>query len=383
MAATEVPPNVQRLLEVLVGNDWPEGDPDDLRAMATSWCEVAEHLNGVVDFVNKGAARVALALTGETAESFRAFIAPFLGDDGYLPQMILAASGFADALEGMALAIETLRIIIIELLVILAIDIAALIAAAVVTFGASMALIPAKMAATRTTLTTVLRKAITELLAHLASSVFDQVAVTFFAQFIQICQRKRKGFDGGMLAIAAQNGAVGGAVGVGAGALGNAIKVSGAKALSGEVPGTHLFDGSAANTWQGATARFGANLPVHAAWGSAVGAAEAAAQDAASGASGDEVYGAENGAFIGAVDAARGSFNPHGKFSTSTGVYLDKALNIPWRDKDTSQPGPNPSESPSRPNTPVPTTSEPPKLPGAPKEDWTAWTGETIEALNR
>ncbi|MEV6233745.1 hypothetical protein AB0L88_38385 [Saccharopolyspora shandongensis] len=376
MAATDVPDDVQRLLEVLVGNDWPEGDPDELRAMAAGWREAAEHLGDVVDFVNKGAAQVSLALTGETAESFRAFIAPFLGDEGYVRQMVLAASGFANALDGMALEIETLRIIIIQLLVILAFDIAALIAAAVVAFGASTALIPVRMAATRTTLTAFLRKAIIEVLAHVASSVFDQVGVTFFAQFIQICQGKRKSFDGGMLAIAAQNGAVGGAVGIGAGALGNTIKVGGAKALNGKVPGTHLFDGSAANTWKGATARFGANLPVLAAWGSAVGAAEAAAQDAASGASGDEVYGAENGALIGAVDAGRGAYNPQGKFSTSAGVYLDKALNLPWRDKGTPQP------DPSHPSPP-PTTSEPPKLPEAPKENWTAWADETIEALNR
>ncbi|MEV0699386.1 hypothetical protein AB0I53_15910 [Saccharopolyspora sp. NPDC050389] len=369
MAATDVSPDVQRLLEVLVGNDWPEGNPDDLRAMATSWRDVAEHINSVVDLVNGGAAQVARALTGETADSFRDFIAPFLGDEGYLPQLALAAAGFADALDGMALEIETLRIIIILLLIVLAIDIAALIASAVATFGASTALIPAKMAATRTTLTTVLRKAINQVLAHLAGSVLDQVGVTFFAQFIQICQGKRKGFDGGMLAIAAQNGAVGGAVGIGAGALGNAIKVGGAKAL-----GTHLLDGTAAKTWKGAAVQFGANLPLNATWGAAVGAAEAAAQDAASGASGDEVYGAENGAFTGAMDAARGSFNPHGKFSTSTSVYLDKALTIPWRDKN--PPNPDPTH-------PDPTTSEPPKLPEIATENWNSWANDTIEALNR
>ncbi|TDD34901.1 WXG100-like domain-containing protein [Saccharopolyspora elongata] len=363
MAATDVSDDVQRLLEVLVGNDWPEGNPDELRAMAAGWRETVEHLGHVVELVNRGAAQVARALTGETADSFRAFIAPFLGEDGYLPQLALAASGFADALDGMALEIETLRIIIILLLTILAIDIAALIAAAVATFGASTAVIPAKVAATRTTITTVLRKAINQVLAHLAGSVLDQVGVTFFAQFIQICQGKRKGFDGGMLAIAAQNGAIGGAVGIGAGPLGNAIKVSGAKAL-----GSHLFDGSVAKTWKGATVQFGANLPLNAGWGAAVGAAEAAAQDAASGASGDEVYGAENGAFTGALDAGRGSFNPHGKFSTSTSVYLDKGLNIPWRDKDPD---------------PISTTSEPPQLPEIPKDDWTAWANETIEALHR
>ncbi|MEU6270444.1 WXG100 family type VII secretion target [Saccharopolyspora shandongensis] len=77
MAATDVSPGVQDLLEVLVGNDWPEGNPDDLRAMATSWRDGAELVNGAVDLVNKRAAQVALALQGETAESFRAFIAPF------------------------------------------------------------------------------------------------------------------------------------------------------------------------------------------------------------------------------------------------------------------------------------------------------------------
>ncbi|MEU5852140.1 hypothetical protein [Saccharopolyspora shandongensis] len=372
MAETEVSPDVQRLLEVLVGSDWPEGDPDELRAMAANWRSVTERLNNVIDYVNRGAVQVDRALAGQTAESFRSFIKPFLGEDGYLPQLSLAAAGLADALETMAVQIETLRIIIIELLVLLAIDIAALIAAAIATFGASTAMIPGEMAVTRVSIQAMIRKTISELLAHLAGSVLDQVGVTFLAQFVEICKGKQKGFNGAMLKTAAQNGAVGGAVGIGAGALGNFLKIGGAKALNGKVPGAKLFDGSPATTWKGAGAKFGANMPLHAGWGAGVGAAEAAAQDAASGSTGDEVYGAENGAFAGTMDAGRGAFNPHGKFSTSSSVYVDKLLNLPWRNKNGGPASP----------TPIQTEIGPPKLPEIQKEDWNAWTDETLGALH-
>jgi hypothetical protein len=347
MSSTEVPPGVQRLLEVLVGYDWPEGNPSDLRYMAGQWGNTAKRLTTVLDSAREGAARVDRAVRGQTQEAFHAFIAPFVTEGGYLEKLREACLGLAEALESMALQIETLRIIIIELLVILAIEIAAEIAAAPFTFGASVANIAADMAATRAAIVTVVRRAAIGLVSHLAVSVLAQVGVTFLAQFILICQHKRSGFDPHALKAAAVNGTVGGAVGLGMGKVGNLVKTGAAKSLRDTVPAARFFDGSAPTTWKSAGTRFGVNAPLDTAWGAATGAAEAAAQDAASGASGDEVCGAENGALSGLRNAAHTAFNPHGRFSTNPAFYLDKALNDRWDNQGDQPPRPRPPGTPA------------------------------------
>ncbi|MEV5543957.1 hypothetical protein AB0L13_44825 [Saccharopolyspora shandongensis] len=372
MAATEVPAGVQRLLEVLVGNDWPEGNPDDLRVMAGQWRTTAQTLTIVLDLAREGAARVGRGMQGRAQEAFHAFIAQFIGDGGYLETLREVCLGLADALEAMAVQIEMLRIIIIELLVILALQIAAEIAAAPYTFGASLANIIVHMTATRAAIVTVIRRAIIGLISHLAASLLNQVGVVFLAQFILICQHKLSGFRSQAFTAAAVNAAVGGAVGLGMGGLGNLAKTSVAKSLRHTVPAARFFDGSAPTTWKSAGTRFGVNAPLDTGWGAATGVAEAAAQDAASGVSGDEVYGAMNGAFTGTRDTAHTAFNPRSKFSTNPAYYMDKALNNRL-DKHNGQPPPPPG---------APTGQEPPRLPEIPREDWGAWTREIVDAVD-
>jgi hypothetical protein len=367
VAATEVPDEVQRLLEVLVGNDWPEGNPDDLRVMAGQWRATAQTLAAVPVLVREGAARADRGMRGPAGEAFRAFIAPFIDEDGYLDGLHKACLGMAEALDAMAVQIEMLRLIIIELLVILAIQIAAEIAAAPYTFGASLANIAVHMTATRAAVVTVIRQAVIGLVSHLAASLLAQVGVVFLAQFILICQKKLSGFSAQEFRAAAVNASVGGTVGLGMGALGNLAKVGAAKSLREALPAARFFDGSAPTTWKSAGTRFSVNAPLDIGWGAATGVAEAAAQDAATGLSGDEVYGALNGAFTGARDTAHNAFNPHSTFSTNPAFYLDKALNGRW-DKPNGQP-------PLPPNTP--TGQAPPQLPAITREDWDAWTEHT------
>jgi hypothetical protein len=373
MAATEVPAGVQHLLEVLVGNDWPEGNPDDLRAMADQWRTTAKQVAIVLDLVRDGAARVDRGLQGHTQEAFHAFIAPFVAEGGYIDTLREACLGLADALESMAVQIETLRIIIIELLVILVIEIAADIAAAPFTFGASLANIAVEMTATRVAIVTVIRRVVIGLVSHLAASVLAQVGATFLAEFIEWCRHKGAGFNTALLATAAVNGTVGGAVGFGMGGLGHLAKTGAAKSLRDVVPAARFFDGTAPTTWKSAGTRFAVNTPLDIGWGAATGVAEAAAQDAASGASGDEVYGAENGAFTGARHTAHTAVNPHDTFSTNPAHYLDKALNNRF-DNHSAQP-------PRPPATPV--EEQPPRLPELPTENWDTWTAGPWDAVGQ
>ncbi|MFD9888114.1 hypothetical protein ACFWY9_02140 [Amycolatopsis sp. NPDC059027] len=367
MPATEVPSGVQHLLEFLIGNDWPEGNPDDLRQLATQWRVTAKQVEVVQDLVREGAHRVDRALEGQTQQAFQAFVAPFTTPDGHLDALRKGCLGLADAADEMAVQIEMLRIIVIQLLVLLVIQIAAEIAAAPFTFGASLASIPGEMAATRAAAIIVIRRAVIGLVSHLAASLLEQVGVVFLAQFILSCQHKLSGFRGDMFKTAAVNAVVGGAVGLGAGAAGNLAKNAAAKSLRDHIPAARHLDGTPPTNWKDAGKHFALNAPLDAGLGAATGVAEAAAQDAASGSSGDEVYGAENGAFTGARDAAHNAFNPHSKFSTNPAYYLDKALN----------------ERFDKPKTPPPDGQGPPRLPEVRREDWDAWANGTIGAIER
>jgi hypothetical protein len=59
MVAHDVPRAVQRLLEILVGNDCPEGNERDLRAMATTWRDLAARLARITEDAQTATAFVA------------------------------------------------------------------------------------------------------------------------------------------------------------------------------------------------------------------------------------------------------------------------------------------------------------------------------------
>jgi hypothetical protein len=257
----------------------------------------------------------------------------------------------------MALEIETLRIEIIAQLVILAAEIAIDLALAPFTFGASEGAAVAETAATRVAVNVLIRKTVIKLIAHLTESEFNQVGLDFFAQFIEICQHRRSGFDTNELKTAAINGAVGGAVGFGMGGLGSLVKSGLGKGLGDHLPG---FGSDRPTGWKDA-AGFGAGVLFDGGWGAASGAAEASAQDAALGGSGDTNTGAMNGAFSGFKGAGHSALNPHDKFSLEAGHYFDSGLNHAW-----DKAFPTPSGDHSGPDTHTPDntfTSPPPDQP--------------------
>jgi hypothetical protein len=138
MAEQTVPAQVQTLLQVLVGNDWPEGNPDDLRRMATAWRTTATDLGTLDSSARTAFGYVDKGITGETQVAFHAFADQLTQDgNGYLPTLAAICGALGDALDNMALQVETLRIEIIGMLVALAVEIAIDVALSFFTFGAS------------------------------------------------------------------------------------------------------------------------------------------------------------------------------------------------------------------------------------------------------
>jgi hypothetical protein len=323
-----VPPGVQVLLEIVVGNQWPEGNEGDLRAMAANWRDAGTLVNDLVDGTRSATAQVDAAIQAGTARGEIDAVLHGLtdGDQAYLPKLASVCTSLGDALDTMALEIETLRIEIITQLVILAAEIAIDLALAPFTFGASEGAAVAETAATRVAVNVLIRKTVIKLIAHLAESEFNQVGLDFFAQFIEICQHRRTGFDTNELKTAAINGAVGGAVGFGMGGLGSLVKNGLGKGLGDHLPG---FEKDRPTSWKEAGG-FGAGVLFDGGWGAASGAAEASAQDAALGGSGDTTGGAMNGAFSGFKAAGHTALNPDDKVSLSAGHYFDTGLNHAW-----------------------------------------------------
>ncbi|MEV6207293.1 nucleotidyl transferase AbiEii/AbiGii toxin family protein [Kitasatospora sp. NPDC051914] len=230
--AVELPEPLQWVLMLLAGSRWPEGDEDLMRDMARRWRAAAE----TVDESGRAAdSAVRRALDGQQGASAEALekqwaklVLPVEGDKpGFFPGMTKACNAMADALEAMANSTETAKISIVAQLGILAYEIATAEAAAPVTAGASLATIPAAVAASRETVKQILSRLAKEILVIALKEAFQEVAINLLAQTIQLAAGNRKTLDGKELGMSAAGGAVGGAAGglagKGLGAAGNKL----------------------------------------------------------------------------------------------------------------------------------------------------------------
>ncbi|MGW7674261.1 WXG100-like domain-containing protein [Streptomyces sp. NPDC054775] len=323
--AHHVPPELQNLLMVVVGNKWPTGDETALRAEAAVWRESAETIRGCAQDVAEVRARVDAGLEGRTREAIDGFLDSLAGpgDDAALTLTVRCCEDAADALEALAIEIETLRIEIIGALAVLAVQL--MVDLTVFFWAGGPAAAAAEIAAARVLCLAFLRRAVVHALTRVTESVVAQVGFALLAQVIELGQHHRDSVDGGELRVAAINGAVGGAVGFGAGLAGRLL----ARSVGKE---THL-------TGLGAVGRGAGRLVVQGGFSALTGMAEGAAQDAVFGLSGDWVSGAANGSFNGAWGARHAAMNPKNLGSISPADHLeDLAGRLPRTPAGTGRP---------------------------------------------
>ncbi|WP_327069456.1 hypothetical protein OG500_27055 [Kitasatospora sp. NBC_01250] len=310
--------DVQNLIMILVGNQWPTGDETSLRTEAAAWSAAGAAVRTCIRDLADAKAQLDQGLTGSTKDAFDAYLAKLAtADDAAMPLIAQCCDAAADALDNLANEIETLRIEIIGAAVVLAIQLA--IDLAMWIFGGAAAA-PVEIAITRATVLAFLRKAMISALARIAESVLAQVGFDLLAQVIELAQGHRKSIDGSELNTAAINGAIGGAVGVGAGWLGKGLAKGLGKGLG---KGFTSLTGNEA----GKFAKGAADLVWNTGYGALTGMAEGAAQDARWGLSGDYVSGAANGAFGGAWGSRHAAMNPGNKFSLSPADHFEGWLN--------------------------------------------------------
>jgi uncharacterized protein YukE len=206
----EIPSEVTWLFPIVVGQSWPEGDETALRRMADAYRTAAEGVKGVLDQANGASSTVVSSQTGEAVQAFQEYWKKFAeGDESYLPKLQKICEQLAESCDNTALEVEYTKLSIIASLIALAIEIAALVAAAFATFGTASAGIPIAQQATRLIVQFTFRQLIIAILKEVAISVGIDAAI----QGIQVLSGNRKDWDWGKTGEAAVSGAVSGLVG--------------------------------------------------------------------------------------------------------------------------------------------------------------------------
>jgi uncharacterized protein YukE len=178
----EMPGAVAWLLPIVVGESWPEGDEDKLRALRDAWHVASKSITPVAEIGSKAASEVVANWTGDSATAFAEQWKKFTdGDEAYFKSLADAAQALGDSCDQTALDIEYTKYMIIISLVILAAQIVAMIAAAAPSFGTSTAGIVPAQVATRMTVQMLFR----ELLQKLAQQGFKQLAKELLEQFLK------------------------------------------------------------------------------------------------------------------------------------------------------------------------------------------------------
>ena len=286
----EIPDEVKWLVPIVVGMHWPEGDETALRRMADAWETAANKLTQVIEAGNNAAQTAKGGMEGEAAEAFAAHWNRFVqGQEKYLVALQEDCKKLAESCRNCALEIEYTKLMIIGSLIALAIEIAAMIAAAAPTLGASTAGIPAAQAATRLVVQNLFRQLITAILRHVAIELAISVGMDVAIQGIQMAKGDRTEWDWGKTGSAALSGAISGVVG----------------GVSSVIPG-------------GATRGFGDAFAQGAVRGAVEGAASTALEALVTGEdlkASDLLFGATSGAISGGV----GGVKDHADGLTGTG----------------------------------------------------------------
>src|SRR5256714_5729196 len=210
-------------LEWVVGTDWPDGDEDALWRMRDAWVSAAQQVREVIEAGDTAYHQVIGGLGGSAADQFTAYWQQFAdGDDAYLAKLAKACESLAGHCDSTATEIEYAKYQFIIFLIILACQIAYMLAMAAPTFGASTAGIPVAEVATQSLIRVVAQNVLRSIVTFLLQNVVSDVVI----QAVQLGEGHRTHFDASKTVHAAIDGAVSGAI---FGVVGTGVHLAGAK----------------------------------------------------------------------------------------------------------------------------------------------------------
>jgi hypothetical protein len=220
MSYEDVPPEIEYLLLIVCGNEWPDGDIGQLRSDADAWRSVSESLSGVQQEASSYARLAEEGWSGAAGEAFSTYWNSLTGgSQSFIPLLAQVCGELADSLDEAADQIETVRIDIVASVMILAAELAWDAAMAFCTAGATEELAVEQILETRVAVLNYIRQAAMELAYHEVKQAAIQFVVDLIAQGIEKIQHSDIPINWEEAGYAAVNGAVGGAVGFGAGLL--------------------------------------------------------------------------------------------------------------------------------------------------------------------
>lgn len=220
----------QDLLQLLVGERWPNGDEGAMRSLATAWSQAAEQINEIRQTATAAAKQVQQYCQGENGESFQSYWSASF-DDGQsswpagqapaaLPFAEVFCQSMSQALNSGANQIETTKDTIMGNIAILVATVAPQIAAGFFDFGATDATAAAEIAADRTAMEVLLDGA-KELIGEVVKQAFEQglqqAELNFLIQVKEVAEGHASGIDWKQVGSSGLSGAEGGALGAGFG----------------------------------------------------------------------------------------------------------------------------------------------------------------------
>lgn len=220
----------QDLLELLVGERWPNGDAGAMRSLASAWNDAASQLDEIRQTASAAAKQVAQYCQGENGDSFQSFWSGNF-DDGRtswpsgvapaaLPFAVQFCRSMAAALNAGADQIETTKDTIMGNIAILVATVAPQIAAGFFDFGATDATAAAEIVADRAAMQVLLdgaKELIAEVVEQAIEQGLQQAELNFAIQFKEVMEGHASGIAWGEVGESGLSGAAGGALGAGFG----------------------------------------------------------------------------------------------------------------------------------------------------------------------
>ena len=216
----------QDLLELLVGERWPNGDEGAMRSLASAWTDAANQLEEIRQTASAAASQVSEYCKGANAESFQSFWSANFDDresswpsgvaPAALPFAVKFCQSMANALNAGANQIETTKDTIMGNIAILVATVAPQIAAGFFDFGATDATALAEIAADRTVIEIILNGAkelITEAVEQAIEQGLMQAELNFAIQFKEVAEGHASSINWSEVEQSGIGGAEGGALG--------------------------------------------------------------------------------------------------------------------------------------------------------------------------
>jgi RelA/SpoT family protein len=218
----QLPPELT-WLEWVVGTDWPDGDEDALWRMRDAWMTAAHQVRDIIGDGETAYFQVIGGMAGTAADQFTAYWQQFAeGDQSYLAKLAHACESLAQHCDSTATEIEYAKYQFIIFLIILACQIAYMLAMAAPTFGASTAGIPVAEVATQSLIRVIAQNVLRSIIMFVLQNVVTDVVI----QMVQLGEGHRTHFDASKTIHAAVDGAISGAI---FGVVGTGIHLGAAK----------------------------------------------------------------------------------------------------------------------------------------------------------